>query len=131
MPAPIDVVLLRLDGVKANGRGKWMARSPTRADKTASLSIRELGDGRVLLHDFGGDSTRDVLAAIGLTFADLRPDSGQRHVRRGPGRAAVEHERHIVAIGLSLLAQGAQLPPSDLERLNVARRRLAQLEGRA
>lgn len=131
MPAPIDVVLPRLDGVKASGRGKWMARTPTRADKTPSLSIRELDDGRVLLHDFGGDSTADVLAAIGLTFADLRPDGEQRRVRRGPSRAAIEHERRIVSIGLSLLAQGGKLPPSDLERLKVARRRLAQLEGRA
>lgn len=131
MSAPIDVVLARLDGVKANGRGKWMARTPTRTDKTPSLSIRELDDGRVLLHDFGGDSTADVLAAIGLTFADLRPDGDQRPARRGPSRAAVEHERRIVAIGLSLLAQGGKLPPSDLERLKVARRRLAQLEGRA
>lgn len=131
MPAPIDVVLPRLDGVKANGRGKWMARTPTRADKTPSLSIRELDDGRVLLHDFGGDSTAEVLAAIGLTFADLRPDGDQRPARRGPSRAAVEHERRIVAIGLSLLAQGGKLPPPDLERLEVARRRLAKLEGRA
>ncbi len=131
MPAPIDVVLPRLDGVKANGHGKWMARTPTRADKTPSLSIRELDDGRVLLHDFGGDSTADVLAAIGLTFADLRPDGDQRPARRGPSRSAVEHERRIVAIGLSLLAQGGKLPRSDLERLEVARRRLAQMEGRA
>lgn len=131
MPAPINVVLARLDGVKVNGPGKWMARSPTRADKTASLSIRELDDGRVLLHDFGGDSTAEVLVAIGLTFADLRPGGGQSFIRRGPDRTAVEHERRIVAIGLSLLAQGVQLLPYDLNRLSVARRRLAQLGDRA
>ncbi|WP_278446423.1 virulence-associated protein E [Stutzerimonas kunmingensis] len=131
MHEPINLILPRLDGVKAKGRAKWMARSPTRVDKTASLSIRELDDGRVLLHDFGGDSTADVLAAIGLTFADLRPGGAQDFIRRGPSRAAVDHERQIVAIGLSLLAQGAQLPQSDLERLNVARRRLIQLEGGA
>jgi hypothetical protein len=131
MHAPINLILPRLDGVKANGRAKWMARSPTRADKTASLSIRELDDGRVLLHDFGGDSTADVLVAIGLTFADLCPIGGQDFIRRGPSRAAVDHERQIVAIGMTQLARGKPLPASDLERLNVARRRLAQLGGRA
>ncbi len=131
MPAPIDLVLSRLDGVKATGRGKWMARTPTREDKTPSLSIRERDDGCVLLKDFGGDDTADVLAAIGLTFADLYPDSNRRPARRGPNGTAVEVERRIVAFGTSLLAQGMQLPPSDLERLEVARRRLAQLGGRA
>lgn len=131
MSAPIDLVLSRLDGVKATGRGKWMARTPTREDKTPSLSIRELDDGRVLLKDFGGDDTAAVLAAIGLTFADLYPGSEHRPARREPNSTAVEVERRIVTFGTSLLAQGTQLPPSDLERLELARRRLAQLEGRA
>lgn len=131
MPRPIDLVLARLDGVKITSRGKWMARTPTREDRTPSLSIRELDDGRVLLKDFGGDDTAAVLAAIGLTFADLYPDRDRRPARRGPNSAAVEFERRIVALGTSLLAQGAQLPPSDLERLEMAHRRLAQLEGRA
>lgn len=127
MPAPIDVVLSRLDGVKATGRGKWMARTPTREDRTPSLSICEREDGRVLLYDFGGDDTADVLAAIGLTFADLYPNNERRPARRGPNRAAIEHERQIAAIGQSLLAQGEQLLPSQMERLQMARRRLAQL----
>lgn len=131
MPAPIDVLLMRLDGVKATGRGKWMARTPTREDKTPSLSVRELEDGRVLLYDFGGDSTADVLAAIGLTFADLHPDGNGRTARRGPSRAAIECEQKIVAIGQSLLGQGEQLQPSQMQRLDMARRRLAQLGERA
>lgn len=131
MSVPIEVLLSRLDGVKAAGRGKWMARTPTREDRTPSLSIYEREDGSVLLYDFGGDETVAVLAAIGLTFADLYPNSEHRPTRCGPNRAAIEHERKIVAIGQSLLACGEQLPPSDLERLEVARSRLAQLEGRA
>lgn len=127
MSSPIDVLLSRLDGVKATGRGKWMARTPTREDRTPSLSIRELDDGRVLLKDFGGDDTNDVLAAIGLTFADLYPDSHRRPARRGPSRAAIEHERQIAAIGQSLIAQGKPLPPSQMARLQVAQRRLALL----
>ncbi|MNZ12505.1 hypothetical protein D3C78_293830 [compost metagenome] len=128
MSSPIDLVLSRLDGVKPTGKGKWMARTPTREDRTPSLSIRELDDGRVLLKDFGGDDTPDVLAAIGLTFADLYPNSARRPARRRPNSTAINVERCIVTYGTSLLEQGTKLPPSDLERLEVARRRLVQLE---
>lgn len=130
MSAPIDVVLQRLDKVKAAGAGKWKACCPAHDDKDPSLSIREADDGKVLLHCWAGCDTESITAAIGLTVRDLFPGNDQRPVRRGPSRAAVEHERRIVAIGLSLLAQGGSLPPSDLERLETARRRLAQLEGR-
>lgn len=127
MPAPIDVLLSRLSGVKTAGKGKWMARTPTREDRTPSLSIRECEDGRVLLYDFGGDATADVLAAIGMTFTDLYPRNGCYRSRQGPSRAAIELERQIVTIGQSLLAQGRQLFPSQMERLQLARRRLVQL----
>ncbi len=124
MPAPIEVLLPRLDGVKVNGRGKWMARCPTRADKTPSLSIRELDDGRVLLHDFGGDSAIDVLAAIGLTFADLRTDGGQLHTRRGPSPEAIQHERAVYQIGLSMRARSLSLNVEDQARFDLAQKRL-------
>lgn len=128
MPAPIDVILPRLEGVKANGCGKWKACCPAHDDHDPSLSIREADDGKLLLHCWAGCDTESIVSAIGLALRDLFPDSDQRPVRRGPSRAAVEHERCIVAIGLSLLAQGGNLLPSDLERLKLASRRLAQLE---
>ena len=124
MPTPIEVVLSRLNGVKVNGRGKWMARCPTRADKSPSLSIRKLDDGRVLLHDFGGDSVIDVLAAIGLTFADLHTDGGQLHTRRGPSREAIQHERVVYQIGLSMQARSFALNAEDQARFDLAQKRL-------
>ena len=44
----------RLDGVKRTGAGRWLARCPAHDDKRASLAVRELDDGRVLVHDFAG-----------------------------------------------------------------------------
>lgn len=129
MSAPIDVVLQRLDKVKANGAGKWKACCPAHDDKDPSLSIREAGDGKVLLHCWAGCDTDSIVAAIGLTIRDLFPGDDKPY-RPGPSRAAIEHERRIATIGLSLLAQGGKLPPSDLERLETARRRLAQVECR-
>ncbi|BFN26557.1 DNA primase [Pseudomonas sp. SCT] len=123
---PIDQVLSRLDKVKANGASKWKACCPAHDDRDPSLSIREADDGKVLLHCWCGCSARDVAAAIGLELRDLFP--GKYQQRRGPSKAAIEHERRIVSIGLSLLAQGAKLPQTDLDRLDIARRRLARLE---
>jgi len=57
----------------ANG---WMARCPAHDDRNASLSIGEGDDGRVLVKCFAGCSAEQVVAALGLTMADLWPDDG-------------------------------------------------------
>jgi hypothetical protein len=64
-------LLDRLELVKQTAPGRWIARCPAHEDRSPSLSIRELDDGRLLLHDFGGCPTGDVLAAMGLSLADL------------------------------------------------------------
>ena len=64
-------VLDRLEAVKPTAPGRWLARCPSHKDRTPSLSIRQMEDGRVLLHCFSGCQIGDILAAIGLTLADL------------------------------------------------------------
>lgn len=64
-------IIDRLDGVRQTGSGRWKARCPAHPDRSPSLSIREMDDGRVLIHDFGGCDTGDVLAALRLELADL------------------------------------------------------------
>ena len=71
--SPADRLLSRLEKVRQSGPGRWMAKCPAHKDRTASLSIREADDGRVLINPFCGCDPSDVLAAIGLTFADLFP----------------------------------------------------------
>jgi len=63
-------LLSRLDGVRKTGADRWIARCPAHEDRSPSLSIRDLGD-RVLVHDFGGCSAVDVLAAVGLELSAL------------------------------------------------------------
>jgi hypothetical protein len=49
-----------------------MVKSPLApTQRTGSVSLRELDDGRVLLHDFAGSAAADVLEGWGLTLADL------------------------------------------------------------
>lgn len=133
----VDRLLSRLDGVRAVGPGRWIARCPAHADRSPSLSIRETDDGRVLVHDFGGCPAVDVLAAVGLGLHDLflEPLRGpQRHHRPAvPGwkrrqlEDALEIERLIVTIGRADLAGGKSLSPDDLERLALAEARVTKL----
>lgn len=128
-PICLENVLSRLNKVKSNGADRWTACCPAHDDCDPSLSIREGRDGKVLLHCWAGCDTESITTAIGLTICDLFPGD-DRPSRPGPRRAAIEHERNIVTIGLSLLAQGTRLPTSDLDRLELACRRLTRLAGR-
>jgi hypothetical protein len=124
-PAPslgLEKVLGRLDKVKATGCRRWEAKCPGHNKTGTSLSIREADDGKVLLHCWAGCTTRDILAAIGLELRDLFP--GDKPARRGPSRAAVEHERTVYQIGLSMQQTGCRLSADDLARFELAKQRL-------
>lgn len=131
MRTSIDLILSRLDKVKLAGAGKWKACCPAHSDRDPSLSIAETETGKILLHCWASCDVRDILAAIGLGFADLFPSDCKRQQRRGPSREAVELERQIVTIGRTLQARGIPLHAYDLERLELANQRLAKLEGLA
>lgn len=63
-------ILDRLDRVKKIAPERWIASCPIHNTKGQALSIREV-DGRVLMHDFGGCGTDEILQALGLTVSDL------------------------------------------------------------
>jgi hypothetical protein len=65
----VEEILGRLESVRRNGEGRWMAKCPAHGDRTASLSVRTGDDGRILLHDFGGCSFTEIVGAL-----DLRPE---------------------------------------------------------
>lgn len=75
----VEDLISRLSKVRRMGNDRWMACCPAHADKSPSLSIRELSDGRVLLHCWTGCSTEAVLDAVGLTFDDLFPEKLEAH----------------------------------------------------
>ena len=120
--ACLEKVLVRLDKVKSAGPGRWKACCPAHDDTHPSLSIREADDGKVLLHCWAGCSSTDITAAIGLELRDLFP--GEKATRRGPSRAAVEHERTVYQIGLSMLQSGTRLSADDQARFELAKQRL-------
>src|SRR4051794_31532226 len=49
---------------------------PAHDDSTPSLSVNAGTDGRILLHCHAGCRVQDVLAALGITMAELAGDGG-------------------------------------------------------
>ncbi len=125
----VEVLLARLDGVKKSGANRWLARCPAHSDRSPSLSIRELDDGRVLIHDFAGCPPGDVLDAVGLSLTDLFPERISHHgkvVKPNHYHAAREALRHLaddvllVAMGAESLAAGVALTLRDRDKLLAA-----------
>lgn len=125
-----DTFLSRLSKVRKTGAETHIACCPAHLDKNPSMTIRECSDGRVLVHCFAGCEVTDILAAVGLTFSDLFPESlGDFKPLRRPFPAAdvleaVAEEMRIASIVASDIAQGRSVSTEDRKRLGVAVERL-------
>ena len=126
-----DTLLEKLDKVRRTGNGSWLACCPSHADKSPSLSIRELDDGRILLHCFAGCSVEEVLDSVGLRFDDLFPprevQHGKRERRPFPAAdclRAVAFESLMVSSCAVTLREGKPFSEADRERLILAASRI-------
>lgn len=125
----------RLDGVNRTGDDRCTARCPAHDDKHQSLSIREVRDGRVLVHCFAGCETFYVLAAIGLEFKDLYPEPLVHHAKpTKPNHwhaamdalRAIKFESLIIVLSAESMASGKSLSDEDRDRLLVAANRVRE-----
>lgn len=119
-----------LDKVKRTGAGTWTACCPAHDDRGPSLAVRELDDGRILLHCFAGCDVHDVLAAVGLTFCDLFPErlkpakSERRPFPASDVLRCVAFEAMVVAAAAVALLAGEPFSEIDRERLILAASRI-------
>lgn len=132
--ADVHAMLNRLDKVKENGPGRWLACCPAHQDRSPSLAIRETPDGTILVKCFAECPTADVLAAIGLELKDLFPqrERDDYHASKRPGErwvprdvlAAVAREALIALLAAEAVHSGTLLSDDDRNRLAVAAGRL-------
>lgn len=124
-----DSLLSLLDGVKHTGQGKWLAKCPSHEDRTASLSIRELDDGRLLVHCFAGCDVHEVVGSVGLRIDDLFPPrevvDGKGKPERRPFPAAdvlraIAFESTLVLVAAADLLAGNPFNDTDRARLVLA-----------
>lgn len=125
----VNDLVSRLEKAKRTSRDSWLACCPAHPDRTPSLTVRGLDDGRILIHCFSGCGAADVMAAIGLETADLFPAPIADHLSavRQPFSAtdvlrALRREAAVIAISSADLAEGK---PVDRERVALASERIA------
>ncbi|MFZ2207390.1 MAG: hypothetical protein WAV22_01835 [Porticoccaceae bacterium] len=122
--SPIEKLLPRLESALISGDRRWRACCPAHDGKSQSLSVRELDDGRVLVHCFAGCGGVDVVAAVGLTLADLYPATLKNTRPLRPGErwiprevlSALAHE-HLVGLILHEAGRTRPLSRAELDRL--------------
>ena len=128
-----EALLSRLDRVKRTGADRWIARCPAHDDRGPSLAVRELDDGRVLIHCFAGCSAHEVVSGAGLTLAELFPPKpiGAHSTKseRRPFPAldvlrCIAQEALILAVAAMRLGRGHPIPDDDRKRLLVAAERI-------
>jgi hypothetical protein len=131
-----EAILSRLEAVRSRGGDRWSARCPAHEDKSPSLAIRELPDGRLLLYCHAGCSSDEVVGAVGLEMSDLFPpkpsDPGaghstlKRRALMSPAQALeiVANEVMLAWTAAYNLAGGHKLTAADLARLTLAAKRI-------
>jgi hypothetical protein len=132
----VDDLLSRFDRVRTRGHGQWSCRCPAHDDDGPSCSIRELPDGRVLVHCFAGCEVQSILDAVGLEMSHLFPPKprseggGHAPVKRRalmtPSQALeiARFECLLIAVAGQNLAAGHVLTTDDLARLSQASSRV-------
>lgn len=125
--------VLRLERVRRMGPGRWVARCPAHADGSPSFTMRELEDGRILVHCFAGCSVDAIVAALGISLSDLFPEKlidYAKPVRRPfPAEdvlACIELEMGVVAIVAGDIAAGKEISEVDRNRLRLAQTRITE-----
>lgn len=133
---PAENLIQRL--AKVRGRnGSWTACCPAHDDKGPSLAVRELPDGRVLVHCFAGCETESVLASVGMDMTDLFPPEEKRRQYTDHGKPSVKpafyasdlmrviaFEALVVQIVAFDIASGKKPSEEDRQRLMVAYQRI-------
>lgn len=117
-------LISRLHAVRPTGAQRWIGCCPAHADRRPSLSVRELDDGRILIHCFAGCSVPAILEAVGLNFDALFPNRSIEYGRREPrpfsavdALRCITFEAMLSAVAAANLAQGIPLSRTDRLRL--------------
>jgi hypothetical protein len=130
-----EPILSKLDGVKSTGPNRWLARCSVHNEKTPSLAVRLLDDGRILMHCFGcGANGIEIIQSLGLDPAELfppKPLNGHGYPKeRNPFNAAdvlkaLLHEATIIHLAASDILTGKPISEADYARITIARDRIA------
>lgn len=133
----IDNFIVRLEFARQRRPNQWLSRCPAHDDHRPSLLVETADDDRLLVYCYAGCSAAEVVAALGLSLADLFPkresdDQGPRARQRPTFSArdaidALDHERLVILALAHDVVAGKTLKPEDLQRVATAARRIQRL----
>jgi hypothetical protein len=121
-----DRLLTRLDRVRQTGPNQWSACCPSHDDRSPSLGIKELPDGRLLIRCHAGCDADEIVSAVSLSLSDLYPPrmTGQHYngrrerlITATQGLAIVANETLVAAVIATDIAKGKAVIDNDIDRL--------------
>jgi hypothetical protein len=127
----IENILSRLEKVKGRN-GAYTACCPAHGDKSPSLAIRELDDGRILMKCFANCSVQEIMGAIGMEMGDLFPDVNKdlppvkRKYYATDLLRVIEFEAWVVSVAAYTMSQGLPLSEEDRARMKKAQTRIME-----
>lgn len=118
-----QAIVERLEHCRSVGKDSYIARCPAHKDRSPSLSIKELHDGRVLVHCHAGCGALDIISAVGLDWDALFPPELEHY----PGRRRVAPTETVDSLVVEIAehdrAMGKRLSKRDVERYRDALKR--------
>jgi predicted protein tyrosine phosphatase len=120
-----DLIIERLEHVRATGPNRWIARCPAHKDSSPSLVITQPDSERVLIHCHAGCGAGDILDSLGLDWGALMPDkdSSFRATRITRKDAPIVDEM-LVEISKAMFNRGERLSEVDKATVLSAKVRL-------
>lgn len=117
--------------VKKTGRDTYVAFNPLiQNQRTGSVSIRADGS-RVLIHDFAGHGTVEILQALNLGLADLWETPLTHHAPKSKAQMSAASLVHLlrgdlllVLCAMRMVINAEPINESDIEHLNSAASRI-------
>lgn len=129
----VEILLSGLHKVRRSSNNSWIACCPAHDDRTPSLSIKDIGDGKLLLNCLAGCDTEAILGALGLEWADIMPPNqpkehfikpAKQRVYATDALRVIGFEGQIVCLAAYDLRKGIVPKEADMQRLELAMQRI-------
>ena len=85
--------ILHCHDVRQNGPGDYTCKCPAHADSNASLHVKQMDDGGIMLKCFAGCQWKDIVAAAGWQTSDMFPPKEDKEEFRRFGITLAEYSR--------------------------------------
>lgn len=131
----VEKILNKLTKVKRTSNSSWLACCPSHDDRSPSLSIKDTGEGKLMLNCFAGCETIDVLGALGLDWEDVMPPKQplekietvkpQKHTLYATDALRVlKIESQIIVMAAFDIQKGRPIKEAEMARITLAMERI-------